>query len=134
MDQNQLLSATVELGLDLLEKNGTFTPFCKAATNAGESMVYTAASDTGFSPDEAYESVLFNVKNDLEKRNLVGAAFCFHSKVRIGTSEEKKPAIEVEMHYQGAPAAIWYFLYRMDGKKASVMEYYKNDAVDDLFA
>jgi hypothetical protein len=134
MDQNQLLSSAVELGLDLLEKNGSFIPFCKAVNADGETFIYTAASDTSFSSKQAYESVLFNVKRDIDSRRLKGVAFCFDSRVRLSDSKEKVPAVEVEVHYKGLPAAIWYFLYKIEGSKATVLEYYTNDAKENLFA
>jgi len=134
MDQNQLLSSAVELGLSLLEKNGSFSPFCKAVNAAGETFVYTAASETDFSAQEAFESVLLRVRRDIEGRGLRGAAFCFDSRVRLSGSTEKVPALEVELHCQGIPAAVWYFLYRMDGTKATVLQYYNNHAKNNLFA
>jgi len=134
MDQNQLVSATVELGLDLLEKNGSFLPFCKAVNESGETLVYTAASDRDFSAEQAYKSVRSSVIRDLQARSLKGVAFCFPSRVRLSDSKEKVPAIEVEVHYRSLPAKVWYFLYKMDGNKASVLEYYTNDAKEDLFA
>jgi hypothetical protein len=134
MDQNQLLSAAVELALDLLEKNGTFLPFCKAVNDTGETFVYTPASDTPFTAGQAFQSVLSNVKRDLDSRRLQGAAFCFHSRVRLSGATEKVPAVEVEIHFRGLPSAVWYFLYKMDGKKATVLEYYQNDAAHNLFS
>jgi hypothetical protein len=133
MDQNQLLSSAVELGLDHLEKTGSFIPFCQAVNESGETFVYTAASDATFSADQAYQSVLLNVKKDLESRGLQGVAFCFDSRVRLSDSTEKVPAVRVEIHYQGLPAAIWHFLYKLDSGQATVLEYYTNDAKENLF-
>jgi hypothetical protein len=134
VDQNKLLSSAVELGLELLETSGSFVPFCKAVDGAGETFIYTPASDKEFTNEQGYESVLLNVKRDLEPRQLKGVAFCFHSRVRLSDSEEKVPAIEVEVHYKGQPATVWYFLYKMDGSTATVLEYYKNDANSNLFS
>jgi hypothetical protein len=136
MDANQLLSSAVELGLDLLEKNGSFLPFCKAINAAGESFIYSPASASGksFTEAEASESVRTNVLRDLRARGLVGIAFCYHSRIRFADSDEKVPAIEVELHYRSQPAALWYFPYRMEGETAKVLEYYSNDAKEDLFA
>jgi hypothetical protein len=133
MDQNQLLSATVELGLDLLEKNGSFFPFCKAVSETGETFVYRAASDASFSAEQAYQSVRLNVQRDMESRRLKGVAFCFDSRVRLSDSTERVPAVEVEIHLHGQPAAVWYFLYKLDGGKASILEHYTNDAKENLF-
>jgi hypothetical protein len=134
MNQDQLLSSAVELGLHLLEKNGSFTPFCKAVNEAGETFVYTAASDAPCSTEQAYNSVLFNVRSDIASRSLKGAAFCFDSQVRLSDRDEKVPAIEVEIHYRGLPAAIYYFLYKIEANKATVLEYYTNAANENLFA
>jgi hypothetical protein len=134
MDPNQLVSSTVELGLDLLEKNGTFLPFCKAVNEMGETFLYTAASDTDFSNDQAYQSVLSHVKRDLVPRGLRGAAFCFHSRVTLSDSPEKVPVVEVEVHYRGLQGMIWYFCYKTEGSKASVTEYFTNPAHEYLLA
>jgi hypothetical protein len=134
MDHNQLLSSAVELGLTLLEKNGSFIPFCKAVNEADEPFIYTAASDISFSSEQAYESVLFNVKRDIANRGLKGVAFCFDSRVRLSDSTEKVPAVEVAVHYKRLPATIWYFLYKMEIGKAAVIEYYTKAASESLFA
>jgi hypothetical protein len=128
MDHNQLLSSTAELGLDLLEKNGSFIPFCKAVNEAGEVFIYTEASGTSFSAEEAYQSVLLNVRRDLESRGLKGVALCSESRMRLSDSTENVPTLAVEVHYKGLPARRWHFLYEMDGKQATVVEYYTNDA------
>jgi hypothetical protein len=136
MDQNELLSSAVELGLDLLEKRGTFLPFCKAVNAAGETFIYTPASRSGegFTEAQASESVRSNVKRDLWPRGLVGVAFCRHTRIRFADSAEKVPAVEVEMHYRGQPPAVWHFPYKMEGKTATVLEYYTNGAEEDLFS
>jgi hypothetical protein len=43
------------------------------------------------------------------------------------------PAVEIEMHYRGKPAIVWYFLYGMEGNTATVLEYYTNSAEENLF-
>jgi hypothetical protein len=133
MDPNQLLSATVELGLDLLAKNGFYLPFCKAVNEADDSFVYTAESEHGLSSEKAYESVLVNVKRDLAKRGLKGVAFCFDSRVRLSDSHEKVPAVEIELHYKGRPTTIWHFLYKFEAGKATVNEYHNSEANKSLF-
>jgi hypothetical protein len=136
MDRNQLLSSAVELGLELLEKHGSFLPFCKAVNAAGESFIYTPASGTGksFTEVQASEKVRSDVLRDLRPRGLVGVAFCYHSRIRFADSDQKVPAVEVELHYHGQPAAVWYFPYKMEGNTAKVLEYYTNEAEEDLFA
>src|SRR5262245_36327771 len=134
MDHNQLLSSAVELGLDLLEKHGTFLPYCKAVNAAGEPFIYTPASDKGLTEAQAAESVRSNVLRDLGPRGLVGVAFCYHTRIRFADSNEKVPAVEVELHYRGQPAAVWYFPYKLEGNTATVLEYYTNAAREDLFA
>jgi hypothetical protein len=134
MERNQLISSAVELGLDLIDKNGTFVPFCKAVSESGETFVYTAASDTGFTAEQAYESVSLNVKRDLVIRRLKGVAYCFHSRVRLVGSTEKVPAVELEIHYQGFPAEIWYFLYKTEKGRATILQSYTNPAKENLFA
>jgi hypothetical protein len=136
MDANQLLSSAVEMGLDLLEKNGSFLPYCKAVDAAGEPFIYSPASATGkaFTEAQASESVRSDVLRDLRPRGLVGVAFCHHTRIRFSDSPEKVPAVEVELHYRGRPAAVWYFPYQMEGKTARVLEYYTNEAREDLFA
>jgi hypothetical protein len=136
MDQNQLLSSAVELGLDLLEKRGTFLPFCKAVNAAGETYIYTPASDSGegFTDAQASKSVRSNVVSDLQRRGLIGLAFCRHTRIRFADSAEWVPAVEVEMHYRGQPSAVWHFPYKMEGKTATVLEYYTNEAEKDLFS
>jgi hypothetical protein len=135
MDPNQLLSRTVEMGLDLLEKNGDFLPFAIALDGAGERVIYTpgSESDETFTKAQAYDSVRTLVARDLAPRGLFGVAFCFHSRIRFADSDEKTPAVEVELHYRGQPAAVWYFLYRMEGAKAEVLNYHTNEANVDLF-
>jgi len=135
MDQNQLLSATAELALDLLEKNGSFIPFCKAVNDSGETFNYVGAtaSNTSMTADAAYKGILSNVTKDIPSRNLKGIAFCFDSRVKMSDSEERTAAIEVEMHYRGLPAKIWYFPYSLLDGKATVLEYYSNDAQHNLF-
>jgi hypothetical protein len=44
------------------------------------------------------------------------------------------PAVEVEIHYHDQPAAVWYFPYKMEDKTVTVLEYFINDAEEDLFA
>jgi hypothetical protein len=39
-----LLSSAVEMGLDLLEKQGSFLPYCMAVNDAGETFIYSPAS------------------------------------------------------------------------------------------
>ena len=134
MDQNQLLSSAVELALDLLEKNGSFLPFCKAVNDAGETFIYSPASDSDFSSQQAYDSVLLNVKRDLSSRGLKGVAFCFDSRVRLSDSPDKVPAIEVEVHYRGEPSGISYFLYEMEGTTANISNYFTNPLDGSLFA
>jgi hypothetical protein len=65
---------------------------------------------------------------------LVGVAFCHHTRIRFADSDEKVPAVEVELHYRGQPAAVWYFPYKMEGSTAQVLEYFTNEAREDLFA
>jgi hypothetical protein len=136
MDQNQFLSAVVELGLDLLEKRGTFLPFCQAVNAAAETFMYTPASISGegFTEAQASQSVRANVRRDLGPRGLVGLAFCRHTRVRFADSADKVPAVEVELHYRGQPPAVWHFPYKMEGKTATVLEYYTTEAVEDLFS
>lgn len=136
MNQQQLLTSTVELGLHLLEKNGSFITFCTAigaADEAPEPRIYLAESDTSFSSEEAYNSILFNVKRDIASGELKAVAFCFDSRVRFSHSEDKVPAIEVEIHYQGLPAVIYFFPYKIEGSKATVGEYHTNPAKESLF-
>ena len=64
---------------------------------------------------------------------MVGVAFCHHTRIRFADSDEKVPAVEVELHYRGQPAAIWYFAYKMEGNPAKVLEYYTNAAGENLF-
>lgn len=136
MDANQLLSSVIETGLDLLEKHGSFLPYCKAVNAAGEPFVYSPASSSGkaFTEAEASESVRSNVLRDLRPRGLVGVAFCHHTRIRFADSPEKVPAVKVELHYRGQPAVVWYFSYKMEGKTATVLEYYTNTVGEDLFA
>src|SRR5690349_17320642 len=98
MDHNRLLSSAVELGLDLLERNGSFLPYCKAVNAAGEPFIYGPASGSGkgFTEAQASESVRSNVLRDLRPRALVGAAFCHHTRIRFADSDEMVPAVEVE--------------------------------------
>jgi hypothetical protein len=132
---NQLLSSAVEMALDLLEKHGSFLPYCKAVNATGELFIYSPASSGGkdFTEAQASESVRFNVLRDLEPRGLAGLAFCHHTRLRFADSDEKVPALEVELHYHGQPAAVWYFPYKMEGNTANVLEYYSNEAKEDLF-
>jgi hypothetical protein len=136
MDQNQLLSSAVELSLDLLEKRGTFLPFCKTVNAAGETFIYTPASDSGegFTEAQASESVRSNVRRDLRVRGLVGLAFCRHTRIRFADSAEKVPAVEVEIHDHGQPSAVWHFPYKMEGKTATVLEYYITATQENLFS
>lgn len=136
MDQNQLLSSAVEMGLDLLEKHGSFLPYCKAVDATGETFIYSPASrsDIGFTEAQASESVRSNVLRDLRPRGLVGVAFCRHTRIRFADSAEKVPAVEVELHYCGQPAAVWHFPYKMEGNTAKVLEYYTNEAEEDVFS
>jgi hypothetical protein len=136
MDQNQLLSSAVEMSLDLLEKHGSFLPYCKAVDAAGETFIYTPASHSGkaFTEAQASESVRSNVLRDLRPRGLVGVAFCRHARIRFADSAEKVPAVEVKLHYRGEPPAVWHFPYKMEGKTATVLEYYTNESEEDLFS
>jgi hypothetical protein len=136
MDASELLSSAVEMALNLLEKNGSFLPFCKAVNAAGKSFIYTPESAPGrrLTEVQASEGVRTRVLCDLRPRELEGIAFCHHSRIRFADSNEKVPAVEVEVHYRGQRAAIWYFPYEIDGMTARVLEYYANDAKEDLFA
>ena len=136
MDHSQLLSSAVEMGLDLLEKHGSFLPFCRAVNAAGELIIYSPESRSGqdFTEAQATESVRSNVLRYLRSRGLVGVAFCRHTRIRFADSVEKVPAIEVELHYRGQRAAVWHFPYRMEGNTATVLEYYNTKAGEDLFA
>jgi len=136
-------------------EKGTFLPFCETVNEAGEKFIYSpgdmpetivfTASDplpsedddepgTPCSDEDAYESVLRNVMNDLASRRLYGAAFCFHILVQQPQSEVKTPAIKVEIHYKGLPAVIYYFPYKMEGSTAKILECYVNPATRNLFA
>jgi hypothetical protein len=153
MGPDELVSSAAELALSLLEKNGSFLPNCKAVNEAGETIIYTPGdmpetiiyaprdplpsiddeeSGTPISDEEAYESVLRNVKKDLASRRLKGVAFCFHISVQLSPSEEKIPALKLEVHYKGLPAVIYYFIYKMEGSTAKVLEYYTNPARENL--
>ena len=136
MDRNQLLSSAVEMGLDLIERDGTFITFCRAVNAAGETFVYTPASNSGkpFTAAQAAESVLASVRRDLDARNLVGAAFCYHTRIRFADSPEKVTAIEVELHSRGEPSAVWYFPYRLDGGTAKVLESHTTASKVNLFS
>jgi hypothetical protein len=137
MDHNQLLSSAVETGLDLLEKHGSFLPYCKAVDAAGQTFVYIAASEEaeGFvSESQASESVRFNVLRDLQPRGLVGAAFCHHARIRFAHSDEMVPAVKVELHYRGRPAVVCHFPYKPEGRSATVLEYFTQPAEASLFA
>lgn len=136
MDQNQLLSSAVEMGLDLLEKQGSFIPYCKAVNAVGETFIYSPASRVGkgFTEAQASESVRSNLLREVRPRGLVGVAFCHHTRIRFADSAEKVPAIEIELHYRGQPAAMWYFPYKMDGKTATVLEYFSNAIQRDVFS
>jgi hypothetical protein len=136
MDANQLLSSAVETGLDLLEKHGSFLPYCKAVDAAGEMFFYSPASTSGkgFTEAQASESVRSNALRDIQARELVGLAFCHHSRIRYADSAEKVPAVEVELHHRDQPAAVWYFPYKLEGGTATVLEYFSNPAAVDVFA
>ena len=134
MDHSQLLSSTVEIGLDLLEKDGSFIPFCRAVNAAGETFLYTTKTKTSCSSEQAFNSVLILVKKEIPIRGLIGLAFCFDSRVRLSDSEKKVPAIEVELHYKWMQSANWYFLYNLEGGNATVLEYYTKAGNEDLFA
>jgi hypothetical protein len=134
MDPNQLLSSAVEMGLDLLEKHGSFLPYCKAVNAVGEPFIYSPASGKDFTEAQASESVRSNVLRDLRPRGLVGVAFCHHTRLRFADSDAKVPAVEIELHYRGQSAAVWSFPYKMEGNTAKVLEYYTNEATEDLFA
>jgi hypothetical protein len=135
MDHNQLLSSAVEMGLGLLERHGSFLPYCKAVNAAGETFDYSPASGTGRSLTDAQasESVRSEVVRDLRPRAFVGAAFCRHTRIRFAESDHMVPAVEVELHYLGQAAAVWYFPYTLDGPSAAVLEYYAQAADADLF-
>ena len=134
MNHNQLLSAAVELALDLIEKNETFLPFAMAVSESGESVIYSPDSDKEYTLEQAFESVRLSVQRDLENRRLIGVAFCFHSRMRLPDWQEKSPAVEVELHFRGTPSALWYFPYKMEGKTAKVFDSITNDAEENLFA
>ena len=136
MDANQLLSSAVETGLDLLERHGSFLPYCKAVNAAGEPFIYSPASASGsdFTEAQASESVRSNALREIKARGLVGLAFCHHTRIRFADSPGKVPAVEVELHYRGQPAAVWYFPYKLEGGTASVLEYFTSPAAVDVFA
>ena len=136
MDANQLLSSAVETGLDLLEKHGAFLPYCKAVDAAAEPFFFSPASASGksFTEAQASESVRSNALRDIHPRGLVGLAFCHHTRIRFADSTEKVPAVEVELHYRGQPAAVWYFPYKLACGTATVLEYFTNPAAVDVFA
>jgi hypothetical protein len=154
MNQNQLVSSTAELGLDLLEKRGSFLPFCNTVNEAGETIIYTPGDtpetivyapgdplppvetevpDFFYPDEEAYESVLRNVKRDMASCHLKGIAFCFHISVQLPPSEDRIPALKVEVHYEGLPSVIYYFTYKIEGGTAKVLQYYANPAKQNLF-
>ena len=136
MDSNHhhLLTSALELALNVLEKNGTFLPFCKGETESGQQFVYTPSSDSNFSCKQAYESIRSHVLADVTAGNLSAVAFCFDTQVRLSDSNTAIPAIEIRLHQKGQRAAVWYFVYRMEGSEARVMEYYTSGADEDLFA
>ena len=135
MNQQQLLSSALGLAQKLLEKNGSFIPFCAGlhkADAADAERIYTADSDDPFTYEQAYDSVLFHVKSDIASGALTAAAFCFHSRMRFSGSEDKVPAIEIEIHYKGLPAVIYYFPYTIEGSKATLGKYYTKPARESL--
>jgi hypothetical protein len=136
MDHNQLLSSAVETGLDLLEKHGSFLPYCKAVGAAGQTFVYIAGleEDEGsIGESQASESVRFNVLRDLQPRASIGAAFCHHTRIRFADSDERVPAVKVELHYRGRPAVVWHFPYKLEGRSATLGSY-NQPAEASLFA
>jgi hypothetical protein len=74
------------------------------------------------------------VKRDIASRRLKGAAFCFHISIQKPPSEERIPAIKVEVHQKGLDPVIYYFPYVMEGSLAKVLEnYYTNPANENVF-
>jgi hypothetical protein len=136
MDQSQLLSSAVELGLSLLEKNRTFLPFCKAVSIDGDTFVYTPNSESTLTCEEAADSVLKSVMSDIDSRRLEGIALCSDRLVKRSDLKNCVPAIKVELHFRGTQAVTWYFFYDWDGKKVNVLNYCNETepAAENLFA
>jgi hypothetical protein len=96
MNPNELLSSAVELALELMEKNGSFLPYCKAVNASGDTFVYAPGELSGedITGARAAESVRFNVVRDLRSRGLVDIAVCDHTVIRFD-SGEKTAAVRV---------------------------------------
>jgi hypothetical protein len=65
---------------------------------------------------------------------LIGAAFCHHTRIRFADSNERVPAVKVELHYRGRPAVVWHFPYKLEGRSATVLESCNQPAEASLFA
>lgn len=135
MTPEDLAGSAAGLALDLIDKNGTFLPICKAVDDAGTTFVYTPASELGQTADtrRGFESVRASVERDRDGRRLAAAAFAFHSRVRVAGAAEKVPAVEVELHARGRPVVVYYFLYRSAGGRAEVVESHTAPGGGSLF-
>jgi hypothetical protein len=124
MDKDHMLSSTVELALDLLEKRGSFSPFCRAIDARDQVFIYTSDYSGCASEDENHQIekvVRDNVAKDIQPRCLQGAAFCFLGWVRFADSPEKTSVIRVELHWVNELPSLWHLPFSIESGKATVL-------------
>ena len=129
MDAASLMSSAAEFALGQLEQRGVLIPFCHAVTADGSSVIYSPETndpeDTAFRKAEAHQRDV--VLREVSQRQIVGLAFCKEITLTMSEPDEVLSAVRIELHQIDTKSLIYFFPYRMNEGKATLLPYYTRD-------
>jgi hypothetical protein len=135
MDNIKLVEGTVELALNLLEKNGSFLPFGRGLRPDGEPVVFVEGHvddrpDIPMTPNQMIEAVSLEAKKWLDRGEIVNIAYCKGVNIRTDEMDIEASAIKVMLRAEGN-ALDYYFLYELENGKARLINYLTQDVNND---
>ena len=128
-----LVTGSIELSLDLLEKNGMLVPFCKARTDSPEALYLSPDSVVGYTRADAMASL----RRELESRRSQIYEFVLCSEVYGRRDEETEDTHFLKVEYQSAIKGdmiegIYYFPILSDAGRLSVKTYDRFDLKEKI--
>lgn len=127
-----LLSETAELALDLIEKNGSILPFCKARTQSGEIVVISPEDQTSESIESANESVRDELKKRIRAGEIAEFAVCAEVEVKFSHEAAHQRALKIEFQNGTGESAVYYFPLLVEDGSASVGSYSTSNLPEKL--
>jgi hypothetical protein len=124
------LNSSAELALELVEKKGTFLPFCRAKKRSGETVVITP--DAGGSA--SVEAGLASVQAEL-RRGLVDIsefAVCSDVHVKFAHLPDEQRVLKIEFQDGSEESAVYYFPLSVAEGRATVGRYLQADLPERL--